>query len=446
MTVTATAPPTRAAYRDLNVLRWVTGLFLSLLGDSVFFVALAWTATQVASPSVAGLVVAAGAVPRAALMLFGGALADRVGPRTTALVSDGARTAVMLAVAAVLLLEQPSAAVLIALAVAFGVIDAFFVPAVGAMPAVLVEHHELSRVTAMRQVVHRATAVAGAPLAGWLIATSSLSLVYLVCAGLFAVSVAALATTRTLPRAASAMSATADDEGEQRGRRGPWGDGAQERADRRSDRRPSARALLDDVTAGLRYVRGHTLLLPLLVITAVAELGFAGALNVGLPLLADASGWGPQGVGWVLGAWGAAAALASVVLTLTGSPQRAGLVGVACLPLMGVALAGVALAPGLGAAAAAAAVLGVGSGVIAPVLGGLTLAAAADDQVGRVMSVASLAGLGGAPLAYAATGVLVDLTDPAAPFLLGGALVTLTGLAALTSRPVRTARPDGTTS
>ncbi|MEJ5946923.1 hypothetical protein WDZ17_16635, partial [Pseudokineococcus basanitobsidens] len=79
--MTVTAPPTRAAYRDLNVLRWIAGLFLSLLGDQVFFIALAWTATQVASPAVAGLVVAAGAVPRAVLMLGGGALADRAGPR-----------------------------------------------------------------------------------------------------------------------------------------------------------------------------------------------------------------------------------------------------------------------------------------------------------------------------------------------------------------------------
>ncbi|WP_299036077.1 MFS transporter [uncultured Pseudokineococcus sp.] len=448
--MTTTAPPTRAAYRDLNVLRWTTGLFLSLLGDQVFFIALAWTATQVATPSVAGLVVAAGAVPRAALMLFGGALADRAGPRRTALLSDAARTAVMLVVAAVLLLEPPSAAVLIALAVAFGTIDAVFIPAVGAMPAALVEPTELSRVTAMRQAVHRATTIAGAPLAGWLIAASSLSVVYLVCAGLFAVSVAALAATRTRPPApppppaptsAPASGAAPADAGTDQP---PTAGGAPDQAPPAT--RSPARGLLVDVTAGLRYVRGHTLLLPLLVLTAVAELGFVGAVNVGLPLLADASGWGPQGVGWVLGAWGAAAALASVVLTLTGSPQRAGLVGIACLPLMGVSLAAIALAPSLSTAAAAAALLGLGSGIISPVFGGLALAAADAHQVGRVMSVLSLASFGGAPLAHAATGVLVDLTDATAPFLLGGAVVTVTGLVAFAVRPVRTARPDGSTA
>ena len=429
--MTATTPrPERAAvaYRDPNVLRWCAGLFFSLLGDSIFFVALAWTATQVATPSVAGLVVAAGAVPRALLMLFGGALADRAGPRRAALLSDVARTVVMLAVAGLLVAEQPSAAVLIALAVVFGIVDAVFVPAVGAMPSALVEPAELARVTAMRQVVHRATAVAGAPAAGWLVATQTLPVVYAVCAGLFAVSVAALTTTRTRPPSPAAVPAP------------PAGDGAAPAAPP-----PGRPGLLAEVREGLGYVRAHTLLLPLLVLTAVAELGFTGAVNVGLPLLAADSGWGPQGVGWVLGGWGAAAAAASVVLTAAGTPRRAGLVGIACLPVSGVALAAVALAPGLPAATAAAALLGLCSGVVGPVFGGLTLAAADPAQVGRVMSIAALAGLGGAPLAYAATGVLVDLLDPAAPFLLGGALLTVTGLAALTNRPVRTARPDGCT-
>jgi len=389
------------------------------------------TTAQVAPPSVAGLVVAAGAVPRAALMLLGGAVADRAGPRRTALLSDAARTLVMLSVAGLLLLEQPSVAVLVALAVVFGVVDAVFIPAVGAMPAVLVEPSEMARVTAMRQVVHRATAVAGAPLAGYLVAAQGLPVVYAVCAGLFAASALALLATRTR------VPAPAETE--------PDGDGGD--TDLGTDgHRSRTQGLLVDVTEGLRYVRGHALLLPLLVLTAVAELGFAGAINVGLPLLASDSGWGAQGVGWVLGAWGAAAALASVGLTALGSPVRAGLVGLVCLPLMGVALAAIALAPGLAAATAAAAVLGLGSGVIAPVFGGLTLAAADPTQVGRVMAVASLASLGGAPLAYAATGVVVDVLGAQAPFLLGGASVTLTGMVALTNRAVRTARADGSAS
>lgn len=418
-----TAAEERPAYRDANALRWLVGLFLSLLGDQVFFIALAWTATQVAPPSLAGLVVAAGAVPRAVLMLLGGALADRVGPRRTAIAGDGARTVVMLAVAGLLLLEQPSVAVLVVLALVFGVVDAVVVPAVGALPVHLVEGAELARLTAMRQAVTRATTVVGAPLAGWLVAAHGLPAVYAVCAGLFAASVVALALTRTRPVAG-----------------GAGGDGPDGAAGRVGGSRPG---LLADVRDGLRHVRGHRLLLPLLVLSAVSELGFAGPVNVGLPLLADARGWGADGVGLLLGVWGGTAALTSVALTVLGPPRRTGLWGVLCLPVMGAALLAVPLAPGLPGAAGAAAVLGVGSGLVSPLLGGLVLAASEPAQVGRVMALSSLATLGGAPVAYAATGVVVDLLGPAAPFLLGGGSVVLTGSLGLLLRPVRRARADG---
>lgn len=425
--MTTTTPRPTKAYRDLNVLRWMVGLFLSLLGDQVFFITLAWTATQVAPPSIAGIIVAAGAVPRAVFMLFGGAIADRAGPRKTALLSDAARTLVMLAVAGLLLLEQPSITILIALAAIFGLIDAVFIPAIGAMPAALVEPVEMTRVTAMRQVIHRATAVAGAPLAGYLVAAQALPVIYAICAALFAASVLALIATHTHTPITAETSPTGD---------------ADDQSSPTDEHPEPVRSLLRDVTEGLQYVRGHNLLLPLLVLSAVVELGFSGAINVGLPLLAKASGWGPQGIGWVLGAWGGAAALTSLALTAFGSPTRAGLVGLCSLPVMGLALTAIGLVPGLPAATATAAVLGVGSGIVAPLFGGLTLAAADPAQVGRVMAVLSLATLGGAPLAYAATGVLVGLLDARAPFLLGGAFVTITGLAGFTSRPLRSARAN----
>ncbi|MGN0116558.1 MAG: MFS transporter, partial [Streptomyces albidoflavus] len=81
----------RPAYRDANVLRWLTAYTASVAGDVVFFLALSWAATRAGGPSQVGLVVAAGAVPRAVLMLGGGVVADRFGPRRVAVLSDGVR-------------------------------------------------------------------------------------------------------------------------------------------------------------------------------------------------------------------------------------------------------------------------------------------------------------------------------------------------------------------
>lgn len=76
MPSTLTAPGTalvaeRPAHRDPNVLRWLAAYTSSMIGDSVYYIALSWAAVQSGSPSQAGVVMAVSALPRALLMLGG---------------------------------------------------------------------------------------------------------------------------------------------------------------------------------------------------------------------------------------------------------------------------------------------------------------------------------------------------------------------------------------
>lgn len=146
-TASATARPAggRPAYRDGNVLRWLTAYTASLLGDSVYFVALGFAAAKVAPPAQVGLVMAAGAVPRAILMLGGGVVADRFGPRLVVIGSDTVRCALILAAAAALALASPGLWLLVAVALVFGVVDALFMPAVGALPPRITTPDQLVR-------------------------------------------------------------------------------------------------------------------------------------------------------------------------------------------------------------------------------------------------------------------------------------------------------------
>lgn len=144
------APRARAAYRDANVLRWLTAYTVSVTGDVVYFLALSWAATRVGGPSQVGLVVAAGALPRAVLMLGGGVVADRFGPLRVAVVSDAIRCAVVLAVAVAVVLTFPSVWLLVVVALIFGVVDAVFMPAVGALPPRITSPEQLARVQGMR--------------------------------------------------------------------------------------------------------------------------------------------------------------------------------------------------------------------------------------------------------------------------------------------------------
>ncbi|HEX8798750.1 MAG TPA: MFS transporter [Terriglobales bacterium] len=65
-----------------NFVLWWTGATLSLLGDQFYVVALPWVVLQLTGSAVAmGMVSMCAGVPRAVLMLMGGAVADRMSAR-----------------------------------------------------------------------------------------------------------------------------------------------------------------------------------------------------------------------------------------------------------------------------------------------------------------------------------------------------------------------------
>ncbi len=198
MAVTAIPAPApgRSAHRDANVLRWLTAYTASLLGDSVYFVALAFAAAKSVPPAQVGLVMAAGAVPRAALMLGGGVIADRFGPRRVVIGSDALRCVLILCAAAALVLSSPGLWLLVSVALVFGVVDALFMPAVGALPPRLVAPDQLARLQGMRALAVRCGDIAGPPLGGLAMGLGGAGATFALAGGLFAVSVPLLVRTR----------------------------------------------------------------------------------------------------------------------------------------------------------------------------------------------------------------------------------------------------------
>lgn len=98
-----------------------------------------------------------------------------------------------------------------------------------------------------------------------------------------------------------------------------------------------------------------------------------------------------------------------------------------------------ATAPTTALALLAALALGAAAGVASCLLGILLVTTSAPERLGRVMAMASLASLGGQPLAYTATGVLAAATTTATPLVIGGVASAVLGLVALRSRALRTA-------
>src|SRR5690242_4579996 len=127
MTTTITsAPPVRPLHRDPMVLGWSVARGISSIGDEIWYVALSWSAVQLGSPALAGLVLACGSVPHALLLLLGGAFADRWNTRRLMIGSDLARVAVLLGGLLTLAVGGSSAGLLITVAVLFGIVDAIY--------------------------------------------------------------------------------------------------------------------------------------------------------------------------------------------------------------------------------------------------------------------------------------------------------------------------------
>ncbi|MFF4766014.1 MFS transporter [Streptomyces sp. NPDC001255] len=396
--------PSRPAHRDGNVLRWLLAYTASLVGDGVYFVALGWAAQKVADPAGVGFVMATGAVPRALLMLGGGVLADRFDPRRIVLGSDAVRCVLVLGVAGAVALTSPALWLLVCVALVFGTVDALFMPAVGALPPRLTRPEQFARVIGMRSLAMRLSQVAAPPLAGLALGLGGVPMAFAAAGVLFAGSLPLLFSLRIRPPAA------------------PTGARAEP---------GSLRAELLD---GLRYIRRHPLVRPLVLALALCELGLSSTLNVGLLLLNAERGWGPSGYGWIVGAFGAGAAAGAALLTVVGWVPRAGLVLSGALGIACASAAVLGSVPVLGVAAGCAALTGLAAGTAGSLDNSLLQNAADPAYLGRVTSVVMLTMVGLAPLSYPVVGAAIGAWG-SGPVFVGTAAFSACGTAYLLLSP-----------
>jgi MFS family permease len=416
-----------------HVLRWLIGLATSLIGSHIYLVTLAWVAVQTTTPANVGLILVAGAIPQAALMLVGGVFVDRIGPKLTIIASDVLRTLIMVVFAIVVAGGEVMPLLLGALAVLFGVVDGFFLPAVNSAPRYLVGRDAITRIVAAKTIMARGAEFAGAPLGSWLLVVASAAAAFWVNAWLFAVSVVLLAMTRmAIP-----------PEEDARGQDVP-------------DVEPSPKqpvlSVWADLRAGIRLIRGYRTLATLLTVVFVAELGFSGPMIAGVPLLANETGWGVRTVGWVLGGFGFGAAAGAGFLLWRRNIRHTGFVALFGLTAMGFSVVGLGLLPALelptSASLVAAGLLGLSSGLGAGFYGTLVTSAvlqlAPTGQIGRVMGALSFSSLAAVPITYALTGLLTEVSNARVPFLIGGLLILLVATLAFASPELRQLTIDRT--
>lgn len=402
--------PDRSARRSL--VGWVVGFGCSVLADQIFFLSLAWAAVQLNVPGLVGLVLAAGSLPRLLVLLLGGALADAKSPKRIIIGTDSGRAVVMAGAAVILLLGSMNAWALAAVAVAIGTLDGFFLPAVAALPVRLASSEPIGRVAALRTVTQRVGMLAGGPVAGWLIYLYGPGAAFAGSSLLFTLSVISLAMVTLSPSPATEPAAPV----------APWH--RRQRRQRWRSRRVLARTWAE-TTSSFRMVRRDPVLAGLLLLIAGMNLGFSGPFTAGIPLLAAGKGWGAHGAGLLVGAFGIGAAVSGLGLLLLRRVPRAGLVQLAAMLSMGLAVAAPGVVTHLSLALAGAVVLGLSSGVFGTVAYGLLLDVTPTAEVGRVMALLSLILEGTAGVSFLATGAIASTLGAGATFLLGGLVIVL---------------------
>src|SRR5262245_41309160 len=248
------------------------GQTASMLGDGVQGVALAWlTLALTGSPLTLGSVLLAGAVPRAAVVLVGGAVSDRLSPRALLFASNVARALVAAALAGLAASGWVQLWQLYAGSFAFGLGDAFFLPAVGAVVPQLVEaDRDLPAANALLGVSEQGAMLVGPALGGVAMAAIGPG-------GAFGINALSflLAAAGVLPAPV-----------------------------RRNVRAGAAVSVWTGLRDGLTYAWSRADLRTLLLVISVESLTYNGVFGVGLPALARSLARGPAALGLLYSSWG----------------------------------------------------------------------------------------------------------------------------------------------
>jgi hypothetical protein len=383
---------------------------LSMFGDFFSYIAMAWLVLQLTGSSLAlGTVLVAQALPRAVLMAVGGALADRLSPRLTMLGSMGLRALFVAPLAALVITGRVQMWEVYGIAVVFGIVDAFFMPARQSILPKVVADHELEPGNAVLNVTAQMSVILGPVLGGVIVAGFGIGWAFAGDATFFALGFLLILW---LPTAARTAAGAAHPDG----------------------------GLGGQIVAGFRYAWADIGIRVTLIVIAVVDFAANGALGVGIPTLAHGRfAAGATGFGILFGAWGVGATAGALSAGFVPPPKRFGLLIVFLCVWLGVGVTTVGLVPTLLPAALFMGFSGISTGVVNTYAISWLQRRTDAAMQGRVMSLVMLASMGLTPLAYAVSGVIANV-NPTLLFLIAGGMILLCGAGAAASRTVRSLR------
>ncbi|HEY2495747.1 MAG TPA: MFS transporter [Candidatus Angelobacter sp.] len=380
---------------------WLIGGTISFLGDQFYMVALPWLILQQTGSAVAmGAVLMAGSIPRALLMLMGGVLSDRMSARKIMMTTAATRTICVAVIGVLIWFGILHMWELYALAVIFGLADAFAAPASTAYLPSLLQPEQLVAASSVGQSTAQLTSIVGPVPAGFVIKALGVAWAFFVDAVSFLFIIGAL---WKLPDPPKSQAAT--------------------------------KAVWPAIAEGIAYVGRDVPLRSLMLLAMTMNFCFTGPVAIGLTYLAKTRFGSPA----ILGTLMSAVAVGSLLGALLAGVWKIRRRGVLML------LVAAALAPCLGSIGLIGSVWPLAGvlftiGVLAALMNvhiGAWVMQRIDAAVrGRVASVLMLATFGIMPISFAVAGFLIAW-NLKFTFLIAGLAMFLTAAGASFQKPVR---------
>jgi MFS family permease len=353
-----------------------------------------------------GTILMAAAIPRAALMLVGGAVTDRFSPRNVLIATGVVRIILVATMAALTGLEAIRLWQIYVLACAFGVADAFSFPASTALLPSLVRPEQYAAADSMLEGSAQLSTMFGPAPAGLAIKHWGVATAFWIDAVSFLGPVVALLWVPDRPRQPVAQATLPQSN------------------------------VLQSITDGLRYVLQDRALRLLFVVSAVLNLAVAGPLAVGLAAMASFRFGSAAAYGIMLSCF-EGGAMAGMLLS--GALQKFAHRGWSLTALTfatGLSLIGLAVVNRLIAVAVVLAFMGLCSGFVNIQIMSWIQARVAPDMLGRLMSVLMFSALGLTPVSFVLAGAVAEV-HLAALYLAAGAIVLIAGFALLLTSPTK---------
>ena len=371
--------------RDFRIF-WI-GQLISFSGTWMQSTAQGWLVYSLTkSPLYLGIVATAASLPVLLFTLIGGVVADRLSKRTLLITTQTLSMVPALSLAILINLEVVTVWQIVFFAALLGTVNAFDVPARQSFLVDMVQKGRLMNAIALNSAAFNGARIMGPVIAGITIAAIGVAACFYVNAVSFLAAIVALLMIKTRST----------------------GDGKKSVKPMGEDRRLHMSILLDDLSEGLRYVKGEKNVFRIMSLVALFSL-FGIPFVTLLPVFAeDILMVGPRGLGILAGSSGVGSLAAALFIAFRGEIEKKGMFMSGAGVLFGVSLLFFSISRDYHVSMAILVLAGLGMVSFLAVANTFIQLTVPDVLRGRVMSVYALVFLGIAPMGNAVMGTIAN--------------------------------------